>query len=366
MESKFSKKGQQPFLVLDIGTEAVKALIVRKSYGKTSILNSSLQYFTDEGIFNKGFSEDEFEMEIIKRAVLAVKEELLIKKPISVILTLSQKVLKAKVVEGLSVREKREKKISKKEQEIIYKYVLKAAKDDVLKEVSEKSGILAQDIKFISLDIIDKEIEGYKVPDIQNYQGKNLAFKILAVFIIDSYLQRISEILEELGMKVLKIVHLAEAVKVVFSEKVKDGVFFDIGGEAVQAFFIQKGTLESVDLFNRGGADFTERIFDVLTIDKEEARRLKEKYSKGDLSLETGNRIKELFSNEKKIWRNLFRKNQKSSVFLFGGGSSLPEIKDMFRRRQIVSIKNLESVEDLSEKTKSPQFIPSILIFLTW
>ena len=164
MESKFGKKGEQPFLVLDIGTEAVKVLSVKRM----SILNSSLQYFSDEGIFNKGFSEDEFEMEKIRRAVLAAKEELLVKGPVSVVLTLSPKVLKAKVVEGVSVREKREKKISKKEQDIIYKYVLKAAKDDVLKEVSEKSGILADDVRFVSLNIIDKEIEGYKVSNIQN------------------------------------------------------------------------------------------------------------------------------------------------------------------------------------------------------
>ncbi|KPJ54932.1 hypothetical protein AMJ47_02575 [Parcubacteria bacterium DG_72] len=364
MELKFGKKKEEPFLVLDIGTEAVKALAIKKSNGKVFILNSSLQYFKDEGIFNRGFSEDEFEMEMIKRAVLAAKKELLIKEPISVILTLSPKVLKAKVVEGVSVREKREKKISKKEEEIIYKYILKAAKDDVLKYNSEKSGILPNDINFLSLDIIDKEIEGYKVPNIQNYQGKNLSFKILTVFIINSYFQGILKMLQDLGMKVLKTVHLAQAVKVVFSEKVKDGVFFDIGGKAVQAFFVKAGTLESIDLFNRGGADFTERIFDVLNIDKEEARRLKEKYSNGSLSSETENRIKEMFSNERKIWRDLFRKNQKSSVFLFGGGSSLPEIKDMFKKRQLIDIKDLKLVEDLSKKTKSPQFVPSVLISL--
>ena len=363
MELKFSKKKENPFLVLDIGTEAVKALTAKKINGKTFILNSSLQYFKDEGVFNQSFSEDEFELEIIKRAVLAAKKELLIKEPVSVILTLSPKVLKAKVIQGVSVREKREKKISKKEQEIIYKYILKAAKDDVLKEVSEKSGILGEDINFISLDIIKKEIEGYEVSDIQDYQGKNLSFKTLAVFIINSYLQRISRILEELGIKVFKIVHLAEAVRVAFSEKVKDGVFFDIGGKVTLAFFIQGGTLENVDLLNRGAADFTERIFDVLTIDKEEARRLKEEYSRGDLSPETENRIKEIFSNEKKIWRDLFKRNQKSSVFLFGGGSSLPEIKSMFKRKELVSVKDLRLVEDLSKKTQSPQFVPSILIF---
>ena len=161
-------------------------------------------------------------------------------------------------------------------------------------------------------------------------------------------------------MQVLETVHLVQAVKVLF----KDGDFFDIGGEVIQAFFLKSGVLESIELFNKGGADFTERIFDVFTIDKEEARRLKEKYSKGFLSPETENRIKEIFSVEKKIWRDLFKKSQKSSVFLFGGGSALAEVKNIFKRRKVIDLNDLKSVQDLSKKTKDPQFIPSILISL--
>ncbi len=370
MELKFGKKKEAPFLILDIGTEAVKALIVKKNNGKVFILSSSLQYFREEGVFDKGFSEEDFEMEMIKRAVAAAKKEVVslvppkenIKKIIPVVLTLSPEVLKVKVVEGFSAREKREKKISKKEEEVIHKYILKEAKDDILKHSSEESGILGKDIDFLSLEIIDKEIEGYKVSSIQNYQGKNLSFKTLAVFILSSYLERISKILEDLGMSILRTVHLAQAVRIVFSERVKDGVFFDIGGKTVQVFFIKSGVLESVELFNKGGDDFTERIFDVLTIDKEEARRLKEQYSNGSLTFETSNRIKEIFSNEKKVWRDIFRKDQKSSVFLFGGGSSLPEIKDMFKRRQLVNVKDLKIID--GKEIKSPQFIPSILISL--
>jgi len=368
MELKFGKKKEAPFMVLDIGTEAVKAVFVKKNNGKVFILSSSVQYFREEGIFNKGFSQEEFEMEIIKRTVLAAKKEAVslilakehIKEPIPVVLTLSPKILKARVAEGICAREKREKKISKKEQKIIYKYILKAAKDDILKENFEKSGILPKEINFLFLEIINKEIDGYKVSDIQNYQGKNLAFKILAVFILNSYLEKISKTLQDLGMQVLETVHLVQAVKVLF----KDGDFFDIGGEVIQAFFLKSGVLESIELFNKGGADFTERIFDVFTIDKEEARRLKEKYSKGFLSPETENRIKEIFSVEKKIWRDLFKKSQKSSVFLFGGGSALAEVKNIFKRRKVIDLNDLKSVQDLSKKTKDPQFIPSILISL--
>jgi cell division protein FtsA len=360
MELKFGKKKEYPFLVLDIGTEAVKAVVVQKDKEKVNILKSSLQYLRDEGIFDKGFSEEEFEMEKIKRAVAAAQKDLLIKNSLPVVLTLNPRILRAEVVDGISMRDKREKKISKKEKKIIYKYILKAAEDDVSKLLLEKSGILGKDINFLSAEIIDKEIEGYKVSDIQNYQGKNLVFKTLVVFIIDSYFKRLLKALKGLGLNVVKTVHLAQAVSLVF----KDGALFDVGGEAVQLFFIKSGVLESIELFDRGGSDFTERIFDVLAIDKEEARRLKENYSEGSLTPETENRIKEIFSNEKKVWRDIFKRNDRSSVFLFGGGSSLPEIKEMFKRKQLVDVKSLEMVQDISKKTKSPQFVASILISL--
>jgi cell division ATPase FtsA len=362
MELRLGRKKEYPFLVLDIGTEAVKAVLVEKSNGKINILKSSVQYLRDEGIFNKGFSEEEFEMERIKRAVLAAKKDISAKESARAILTLDPTVLKAEIAEGISVREKRDKKISAKEQNIIYKYILKAARDDVSKHLFDRSGILAEELNFLSSEIIDKEIEGYKVPNIQNYQGKSLAFKTLVVFILDSYLREIIKMLEDIDIKVIETVHLIQAVAKTF----KDGALFDIGGRVSQVFFLESGVVAGVETFDRGGADFTERIFEVLTIDKEEARRLKEKYSEGDLTPETESRIKDMLSNEKKVWRDIFKKNQKSSVCLFGGGSSLPEIKDMFKRKQLVDVKSLESVQDMSKKTKSPQFVPIILISLLY
>lgn len=372
MELRFGKKKETPFLVLDIGTEAVKMIIVKKDNKKVSILGSSLQYYRDEGIFNRSFSEEEFEMEIIKRAVFQAKKEVLsstslkekIKEPLPIVLTLNPKMLKAVVVEGFSVRDKKEKKISKKEKEIIYKYVLKATKDDIFKKVFEKSGILSKDISFLFLEIIDREIDGYRVSDIQDYRGKNLNFKVLAVFVFNRYLEGMHRMLEENGMKIIKTVHLAEAMMSIFSEKVEDRVFLDIGGEVTQVFFIKNKVLEKIDLFNRGGANFTERILDVLATNKDEARILKEKYSKGSLTSETEGRIKDIFSVERKVWRDILKKYQRSSVFLFGGGSVIREVKDVFQRRKIIDTDYFKKVQDLTKKTKSPQFIPSILISL--
>ena len=64
MELKFFKKKESPLLVLDIGTEAVKSLIIKKKGGKADILGSWAAYFQESGVFNNGFNCQEFEAEI--------------------------------------------------------------------------------------------------------------------------------------------------------------------------------------------------------------------------------------------------------------------------------------------------------------
>ena len=75
MELNFFKKKRDSFLVLDIGTEAVKALIFKKNNEKIFILGSAVRYFEDEGIFNKAMSLEEFEIEKTKRAMLECVED---------------------------------------------------------------------------------------------------------------------------------------------------------------------------------------------------------------------------------------------------------------------------------------------------
>jgi len=377
MELSFLNKKEKTFLVLDIGTKAVKTLIVKKNTDKISIVGSSVQYFEDEGVFDGSFTIEDFEIEKIKRAVLkAAKEAFLnfnftvgeknLKKEtdLPVLLTLNPKILRAQALDEFSIRNTKEKKISRKEQEIIYKYVVKSAKDDILNSFSKSNGILAKDIEFIFVDIIDKQIEGYSVDNIYNYQGKNLSFKVLAVFVMKDYFERIIKMLRESGFKVIKTIHLVQAVSSVFKDIARDAAFLDVGGEATQIFLLNKGILDRVEIINRGGQDFTERIFDILMTDKREARILKEKYSAESLAPETKEKIKDILSAERDLWQDKLKKYQKASVFLFGGSSNLPEVKDIFRRRKIVKPQGFKKIEDLTKKTKNPQFTPAVLISL--
>lgn len=376
MELKFFKKKSNSFLVLDIGTEAVKSLIFRKNFDKISILGSDIKYFESGGDFNKVMNFEELEMEKIKRTVSEclknsfnefsthcedkkIKDE----KDIPVLLTLSPEILRSEVIEIFSIREKKEKKISKKEQDIVYKYVLKSAKRDVLEKISKKIGIMQEDIILNSFEITDKNIDGYQVKEINGCCGKILSFKVLVIFSLKNYFERIQDVLKSQGLNVLQTFHLSETISSVF-EDIEDGTFFDVGGEITQAFSFKNKKLEKVKLFYVGGNDFTDILLNLLKINRKDAITLKEKYCSRDLTFEVEKKIEQIFSIEKKKWKKIFKKYSDLSVFIFGGGSNIFELKDVFKKRKIISIKNFKQIQDLTKRVKNPQFVPAILIIL--
>jgi len=59
------RKKEKLFLVLDVGTEAVKGLICKKENSKVIVLGASTQYFERYRVFDGR----DFEMDVIKRAV---------------------------------------------------------------------------------------------------------------------------------------------------------------------------------------------------------------------------------------------------------------------------------------------------------
>ena len=215
------------------------------------------------------------------------------------------------------------------------------------------------------------KIDGYSVSKLQGYNGKNLEFMVLATFLLKHYLEGIKRIFADLGLKIFKIVHLAESLPFVFfskeiNDKIGNSVLFDVGGEISQFFLIKKDNLEKIDEFEIGGKVFSEKLSDVLGIDEESARILKEKYANNLLSSEVRQRIREILSLEKRTWRQdlelkLERVNS-SNIQLFGGASLLPEIKELLPGAKIIYPKDFKNIRDETKSLKSPQYILCLLV----
>jgi len=361
------RKKKKLFLVLDIGTEAVKILVCRKYNSKIIISKAATQYFEKYGVFNGKI----FEVNVIKKSVLKAIKEVQSQaqdlKKLPVLLTLGPNILKARVsLQSFKQDEWSKTKISKTQEKAIFQKVLKKAQEEIYQRFSKESGILSKDIEMINLRILEMKINGYSVSKLQGYIGKDLEIRVLATFLLKEYLESIKRIFADLELKIFKIVHLAESLSFTFfDEKVKDGVFFDVGGEISQFFLVKRGSLEQIDELGVGGKAFSEKLSDVLGIDEESARILKERYANKLLSREVRQRIREILLLEKRTWKKDLElkigRISSSNIQLFGGASLLPEIQEFLSGDKIIYPKDFKNIKDETKSLKSPQYIPCLL-----
>lgn len=414
------KKREEKFLLaLDIGTEAVKAIIFQKSDDKIYVLANSLQYFEKYGVFSGRYSEKNIIKNTIEKTIDGLRENLSFsfisadlknkikeQKRWEVLVGISPDKFKGRIVFQEFLRQKPSQKISKEEENIVCQEVIKKAQEEISKKFAPKLGILPGDIYLNSTKILEVKIDGYNVPALCGYEGKNLRFRILVTFLSKYYLEDIQEIFKEqpfgesafgwtrsfgatksasrpVGFKIIKVVHPAE----VLYYKEENGIFIDIGGSITQFFLIEDGSPQEINEFDVGGKFFSEKLSQNFGIDEDTAKALKEEYSDKLLSIEAFQKIKKIFHDGQKNWYlNLKEKIGRmeperlfsSDIYIFGGGSLLPDIKDVLEEGTILSSKepaipdtpkikiiypkDLKNIENLSVGLKSPQNIPTLLI----
>ena len=394
----FKKEKAEIFLGLDIGTEAVKAIIFSfsgKKDKKITILGNSFSYFDNYGIFNG----KDFEADVIKKTISKTIEETKSKvnqKPNLTLLGLPANILKGRIVFQSFKRENSQSIIDKKEKEVIYQKILSKTQKEISQIFARESGILPKDIHFINLKILEIKIDGYIVPAIQGYDGKNLDFRILAIFLPKYYLENVKKNIQGLIPGGLEILNLAEVLPYFFRNRVADGIFLDVGGNLTQIFLVNNEKLNKVDEFQIGGETFSQALSQSLGLNIKEARVLKENYSKGELSEGVRKRVREIFFQSLEDWfKNLklklktqmsFREEGvivgaakgsllPSTFFLFGGGSQLPEIQEILEegdwegfsfftspKVKFIYPKDFRNIEDMTKKLNSPQDVPALLL----
>jgi len=407
MELSFFKKRDNSFLILDIGTEAVKALVVsfakREKILERRILAFGLEYYKESDIFIKNGLDFEAIKQGIEGAVknclnnlaLSVlerktKDKILKKKKWEVFVSFSSVFLRAGIKEEIFLRDAANRKISKQEKEKIEKTVLEQAKKKIADDFFKKTGILAKDIYWLKGKILEKRINGYPVDDIDGLKGKELYFKILIGYSPLSYFLSLKKIIESLDIKIRKIIHLAEALSVLNFLNEKNAFFIDIGGFATQFLAVKGGKLEGINDFFRGGLFLTRALEEKFGFEESMARLIKEKHFFHSLSQSADERVKEIFSKEAKNWYNDFRKVLNDSgdiglfnldIFLFGGGSCSREIKEVFQTKKpdnffnfsndsisadFLNLKDLDfffkADKEIKQKIDTPQWIPILLV----
>jgi cell division protein FtsA len=177
----------------------------------------------------------------------------------------------------------------------------------------------------------------------------------------------------------------AEPYAVARSVEVEDmsdfgAIFIDIGGGTTDIAIVRNGGLEGTKMFALGGRAFTKRLCQEFELTLEKAEEMKIAYSFRRLSPENSEKIAALYAQDAKVWLggveislSEFAETDvlPSRIFLCGGGSALPEIKQVlssvewtdhlpFSRPPQVSFlqpKDISRVTDQTGELNNPQDI---------
>ena len=393
------KKSEKYFLAIDLGTTTIKILLFERKNppkfldkklglinGNIVILKSFIQRLEPFGIFDSSF----FETEVLKKAFLkAIKGVVSPSEseinPKYAVLSFSANILKSQIFFKSLKRKNPKEKIQKKEAESITNNILTQAKKTISQEFTQKTGILAKDIHFLNLEVLEIKIDGYEVFRLVGFAGGHLNFRLIATFLIKYELEKVKQIIQGLDFEILRIIDPAENLVSAIGDKNLSGIFLDVGGEISKIVIIINGKTQWISGFDGGGDNFSKTLSLALGMSRNEAENFKIKYAKKVLSEQVRERIKEILSKPTQKWFNdlkfMFRKVQENleilppSIFIFGGGSLLPEIQEIlstgdweelpFLERPTVKFllpNDLKNIEDSAKLLTSPQNIPSLLI----
>lgn len=362
------------FLVLDIGTDSVKALVCEAEGKKGKILG----YGKKEqklGDMQSGVVMDI--ASVIANCMSAIKEAENMAGIITnqMILGISGELVKGATSTTSYVRRDANAKIDLAELKNIVHKIQWRAFDNVRGLLSYETGYNEIDVKLINAAIVDSRIDGYKVTNPIGFQGKEVTLSIFNAFAPLVHYGALQTIAAELDKEILAIAAEPYALTrcLRFEENGQFGaIFIDVGAGTTDIAVVRDGAVEGTKMFTLGGRTFTKRLSQSLNISFKEAEEIKMSYSNDKLERQSHRIVREAMQSDCDVWLSGVVLTLEefenidalpSKILLSGGGSHLPEIKEAletrewvkslpFTRKPQISFLNPKLISNLSDETK--------------
>lgn len=335
------KQDTNLILALDIGTEVVKALIfhVDNDQNHGTIIGVGRAAQKAGNMQSGAVSDISGVIESSREAIQIAKERAKVKKIEKSIIGIAGELVKGTTTTVHYERVNPEIRIGVAELKMIIQKVQEKAYERIKRQLAWETGQQDIEVKLINAAIVDVRIDGYHVANPVNFQGKDVSMSVFNAYAPMIHLGALQKIADELDLDLLSIA--AEPYAVARSIEVEDmldfsAIFIDVGGGTTDIAVIRNGGLEGTKMFALGGRAFTKRLAQEFQISFENAEKMKIDYSLGRLGTTDAERIASLFADDCRVWLGgvelsllEFAETDllPSRIFLCGGGSALPGIK---------------------------------------
>ena len=346
-------KSKKYLLVIDIGTEFVKALIFRlekgiSEQGEIKDQGAVIGFGRQRQLPNSmlaGAVADIDGVTMSCRKAIEQANQMARVKPKKVIIGIAGEFIKGLTSNFVCPRENPEEPIDSAELQNIIQRVQWKAFDQARGQIANETCCSEVEIKPINALLTDIKIDGYKITNPLGFQGKEIFLGIFNVYAPLVHLRAIENIAAKLDLDLLSIAAESYALtKTSCFNPTSGAIFIDIGGGTTDIALVRQNRVEGIKSFALAGQTFTKRLSKMLDIDFAEAEKLKIRHSQNSLSQSVQWRIRDALKNDLRLWLNgielVLEEFDQAEYFppvilLCGGGSLLPGIKNILKREKI-------------------------------
>ena len=371
-------------MALDIGTEFVKALIVKVE----ETLNNEekrqgfvVGYGRERQLLGNmlagAVADIDGVVETCQKAINTASSIAKVK-PKKVVIGVAGEFIKGATTSFICKRSEAEKDIDSAEIHNILQRIQHKAFYKIRSQLAWETCCPEIEIKPINALLTEVKIDGYKVTNPLGFKGKEIFLSVFNIYAPMVHLRALESIASKLNLELLSIA--AESYALTKSSgfnPVSGAIFIDIGGGTTDIALVRNGKIEGIKSLSIAGRSFSKRLARALNLGFEEAEKLKIKHASKDISVNVRRKIREILKKDVEIWLNgvelvLDEFEQKdffpSSILLCGGGSLLPDIKNILNRESVkkkwsdkfsfnqslqASFINPKNIDNIIDKTNS-------------
>jgi cell division protein FtsA len=331
------------FTVLDIGTDLVKCLVVRR-HGPDGIVLGVGREPQPPSAMSGGAVADLETVIATCNSALEAAENMAGTVPGQVVVGVAGELVKGFSTVVSTPRTRPDTRIAPSELRGLLQLVEKRALREAqhLLELERSYGEL--EARLVHAAITNVRVDGYPVQNPVGFQGKNLELTVFNTFAPMTQVGAIDTVVRELDLELAAAVAEPYAVaRACASDEVweQGGIFVDIGGGTTDVALLREGGVEGTRMFNLGGRAFTRRLALALGLSYEEAEARKLRHTEGLLSPQQEEQVHELLLADVEVLlqglalslKELARGERlPSNIYLCGGGSLLPELMTELRK----------------------------------
>jgi cell division protein FtsA len=359
---------------LDVGTEFAKALVFEIDPSGVGVVRGvgrkrqGLSHMQSGTVADIGAVVDNCSI------ALQEAEEMAGFRPTQVVIGIAGELVKGFTTTHNQERKRPDQPITEAELQKLIDAVQQAALREAERAITWETGLPHVDVRLVHAAVTSASIDGYTVTNPVGFQGRYVKIGIFNAFAPLVHLGALQTVAQQLDLELLQVVAEPYAVaRVLGTEQVQQSgaIFIDIGGGTTDVALVRQGGIEGTRMFALGGRAFTKSLADRLDLPFPRAEALKVDFSRG-LKVERKAEVAQIIRDDITVWSagvELVIEELAAGdllpgrIYLCGGGSRLPEIKDTlaaekfwknlpFARPPEVAIMSPDMVETIRDDTK--------------